>query len=373
MESKKTEGVKVQLIDQLKLLAKKNTFLTIDDILNHPNANNLPLDELDRICEALLNQGININLSSSVSSAYDNTDNVSNDRSRIDYDEVFNRVIKIENSLDPYISEIRQIPFPKSNEEKQLLIQAREGNSYARNRIISMFLKVVVRIALWYYDKYSLSLCDTIQDGNVGLLIALEKMPLSPDYRFSTYAPWWIRQNIDRNASHNFNEAFCFPFHLQERLVKLVEIQKTHYCNSCEIEFPCPNLIDSISQNLSIDKKTVITYLGYVEEPISIEDYIDRIDNDSFLYEKEFQNDDSQNYLVQEQIQAGIAESLNYLSIREAEIIRKRYGIGIGEPMTLEEIASDFKVTRERIRQIEAKAIGKLRHPTRKGKLANLL
>ena len=152
-----------------------------------------------------------------------------------------------------------------------------------------------------------------------------------------------------------------------------MEIQKTHYCNSCEIEFPCPNLIDSISQNLSIDKKTVITYLGYVEEPISIEDYIDRIDNGSFFYEKEFQNDDSQNYLVQEQIQVGIAESLNFLSIREAEIIRKRYGIGIGEPMTLEEIASDFKVTRERIRQIEAKAIGKLRHPTRKGKLANLL
>ena len=172
MDSNATiDDLKVQLIEQLLLLSKSKTFLTTEDILNKVIAANLPVDELDRVCESLLDKGVLICQDPSEIDYDINLDDVFNDRSQIDYEIIFNRVIQIDNSLKDYISDLRQIPSPKTNEEKRLIVRAREGNGYATNRIITMFLKVVVRIALWYYDNYSLPLMDTIQDGNVGLLM----------------------------------------------------------------------------------------------------------------------------------------------------------------------------------------------------------
>ncbi len=348
------------VIDYLIEVSRQKGYVTIDDVINSVDTFNLPLEDIDRICENLIASEVII-LEEEKSNNSQDEEN-SYDRSRLDYEEIFKRIIKIDPSLTSYINEIRVIQPPQNREEATLIGPAKEGNVYAKERLISMFLRVVVRIALWFYDTYSLPLAESIQDGNIGLIKAIEKFSYSSDNRFSTYAPWWIRQSINRFTIDAAN-SYYVPAHLKEQLFSVRKIIIGHTCEKCLDAKPCPNLINQINTELILDNKTTLDYLRILDDFYSIEECLE---NDESIFSDfgEF-NYILMDGIINEDNRRLIKSILLSISEKERRVIILRNGLNDGKTRTLEEIGSILRVTRERIRQIEAKAIKKLRHPSR--------
>lgn len=348
-------NTKEELTKNLNNTFRERGYVTIDEIINLVDEADLPLHEVDRLCERLQNNGVIILEENEINNSIESGTIV--DKSRIDYNEIFNRVIDIDPCLKEYINEIRFIPPPQLREEFALIQQAKDGNPYAKDRIIKMYLKIVVRIALQYYDRYSLPLAETIQDGNVGLVKALVKMPDFSDQRFSTYAPWWIRQVIERSTLGLTND-FYIPFHLKQKLYVIVEISKDHYCEECSTSGLCKCLIEQICMKIDLDYKSVTDLLNIVYSRISIDEY----SLDDSVHELFTDFGEKETSMIEElftdQIISIIFTSLNE---KESRVLKYRYGIYDGIDRTLEEVGNIFGVTRERIRQIESKAIKKLK------------
>ena len=354
-----------QVIDSLISDANKKGYISIDDIFLAIDSVNSPIDDVDRVCDILANRGIIIRDSDDTDLLETQQKEIGylSDRSKVDYNKVFLRVLDIDRSLDSYINNLRHIAPPRIGEEHELVYKAREGNEYARNRLISMHLKVAVRIALSYFEKYEFPLADTIQNGNLGLIIALNKIPLTSGYRYSTYAPWWIRQTIMR-----YNNSFCnkhyVPNHLKEKLYQTFDLINRHNCSECyKNSNYCKSLIQEISERISDTTERAIYYLYLLEEAMSLNEIL-KDNNDTLLSDNNLFMEILINQLVHKECKNVIAYMLNKLKPREKEIIRERFGLSTNNPKTLEEIGNTLGITRERVRQIEKKAILKLMHPS---------
>ena len=316
------EHKKQQVINSLIELSVKKGFVTIEEILNCLNNVNLPLDEVDRLCESLISRGVIIREGSDYAEIQVNDDGeYQYDKSRIDYDSLFDKVIKLDPSLADYVNEIRLIPPPQHREEISLIYHAKDGNTYARERIITMYLKVALRIALWNYDRYALPLAETIQDANMGLVKALDKMPLNPENRFSTYAPWWMRQYIYR-ATQGISKKYYLPVHLKDKIYAVIEIKNNHDCDLClNVRF-CPGLIEEICQRLSVNHETAESYLDIIEEPINIDENLES-EEDALMY--------SDNGAIEARwLKDAIKETLATLPYKERRVIELRFGINDG-------------------------------------------
>ena len=354
-----------QVTKELITNAKKKGYATIDDIFTAIDCVNLPVDDVDRICDILVNKGIiilDIDDTDVVDTQQDETGYLYG-RSKVDYDEIFFRVINIDESLYDYINNLRHIAPPRIGEEYDLIYRARDGNKYARNRLINMHLKVSVRIALSYFDKYAFPLADTIQNGNLGLLIALEKMPLTSEYRFSTYAPWWIRQSIMR-YNNSFCNKFYIPTHLKEKLYQTFDLFNIHNCVECyKTNEYCEELIQEIVNKISKTTEMATYYLFLLEEVISL-DAILKEGNDTLLSDNNLSMEILIEDIMYEESKKVISNTLNKFKPRQKEIIKQRFGLSTSKPKKLEEIGKLFGLTRERVRQIEKKVISRLKHPS---------
>lgn len=188
-------------------------YITFDDILDVIldviDRLELPLDDVDRISGQLLSVGCIIKETNEQISVEESKEDFS-DRSKLDYEVIYAEVLALDPSLAEYIKCLRQIRPPALRETENLIYQAKNGNEYAKTRIVTMYLKVVVRIALWASKKYKIPVEDAIQNGNIGLVIAVGKFESLSDNKFSTYAPWWIRQIISREAP-TVNPLIYFP------------------------------------------------------------------------------------------------------------------------------------------------------------------
>ena len=365
-----------QIIETLISLSIDRGYITSDDIVSTADSIDLPLDDIDRICETLIDNGIIIRDDEDASDRVGNEDlnGYFSVYSKIDYSEVFKRILQIDESLTTYINELKQIIPPRKGEEKQLIYQARRGNNYARNRLVSMFLKTSARIALYFHDKWQFPLADTIQDGNLGLIYAVDKMPLNPQYRFSTYAPFWIRQTMMKN-NISFCSAFYLPTHIKNKLYRIIDIDNSHSCNNCGIDVNeyCKELVKEIALTIS-ETTNRVKYLLSLTKPIAftlLHKYDEYTPITSSLRDMDMLSLDEASSLLF--LENQIEDTLRSLKPREQRVIQLRFGLEDGLERTLEEVGIELGVTRERIRQIEAKALRKLRHPSRSKKLRGFI
>ncbi len=273
----------------------------------------------------------------------------------------------LDDSLSLYLKEIKTFPLLTLDEEKDLIIKAQKGNKSARDKLINCNQRLVVSIANKHQHS-GLSLMDLIQEGNFGLIAAIDKFELSMDYKFSTYASWWIKQTISR-ALDNKGRLIRLPSYMVEEMNKF---QKTIKILTTELNRE-PS-IEEISKKMNLSQEQIQIFLNYSAEPTSLDTNIDD-DDEATLGEliadtSILTPEESLDIKVKTEILNSI---LNTLEEREKEILQLRYGLTGEQPKTLEEIGKKYKITKERIRQIEAKALQKLRNPLRAKILRNLL
>ena len=275
--------------------------------------------------------------------------------------------VTIDDPVKVYLKEIGRVPLLTSEEEIDLAIRIKEGDSAAKKRLSEANLRLVVSIAKRYLGR-GMQFLDLIQEGNLGLIKAVEKFDYTKGFKFSTYATWWIRQAITR-AIADQARTIRIPVHMVETInkVKKVSSQLLH-TNGHE-----PSA-EEIAEVIDMPVDKVREIMRVAQEPVSLETPIGE-EEDSHL--GDFIPDDdapapadaASHTLLKEQL----SEVLDTLTPREEKVLRLRFGLEDGRSRTLEEVGREFKVTRERIRQIEAKALRKLRHPSRSKKLKDFL
>ncbi len=275
--------------------------------------------------------------------------------------------ISIDDPVKVYLKEIGRVPLLSPEEEIELAIRIIDGDEVAKKRLSEANLRLVVSIAKRYLGR-GMQFLDLIQEGNLGLIKAVEKFDYTKGFKFSTYATWWIRQAITR-AIADQARTIRIPVHMVETInkVKKVSSQLLH-TNGHE------PTADEISDELDMPVEKVREIMRVAQEPVSLETPIGE-EEDSHL--GDFIPDDdapapadaASHTLLKEQL----AEVLDTLTPREEKVLRLRFGLEDGRSRTLEEVGKEFNVTRERIRQIEAKALRKLRHPSRSKKLKDFL
>jgi RNA polymerase primary sigma factor len=275
--------------------------------------------------------------------------------------------INIEDPVRMYLKEIGKVPLLSADEEIELAKKMEDGDEYAKKRLAEANLRLVVSIAKRYVGRGMLFL-DLIQEGNLGLIKAVEKFDYCKGFKFSTYATWWIRQAITR-AIADQARTIRIPVHMVETINKLTRVQR-QLLQELGRE-PSPEEISEV-MNMPVERVREIQKIS--QEPVSLETPIGE-EEDSHL--GDFIQDDNVPVpadaaaftLLKEQL----VEVLGTLTEREQKVLRLRFGLDDGRARTLEEVGKEFNVTRERIRQIEAKALRKLRHPSRSRKLKDYL
>ena len=275
--------------------------------------------------------------------------------------------LAIDDPVRMYLKDIGKIPLLTPEREKYLAEQIAEGNKFAKDELIEANLRLVVSIAKRHVGK-GMYFLDLIQEGNLGLIKAVEKFDYSKGYKFSTYATWWIRQAITR-AIADQARTIRIPVHMVETIHK---VSRTARQLLQELGRE-PNT-DEIAEKLGITSEKVREIMKIAQDPVSLETPIGE-EEDSHLGDFVEDNDspapsDSASYsLLREQL----CNILRTLTPREEQVIKLRFGLVDGRPRTLEEVGKQFQITRERIRQIEAKALRKLRHPSRSKTLKDYL
>jgi len=338
---------------------KQKGFVSEDIVFGALIDNSIPLDEVDYVCETLLSMGVLIK-----NERVEEYDSVFiYDRSQTDFEEIYRQVIEIDESLTPFIDEIRIITPPQHKEWFNLIAQAQNGNNYAKERIVSMYLRIVIKIALYHHQRYNISLSEAIQDGCFGLIIAIEKFEIGKQDNFSQYAPWWIRQYIMREAEPT-GTFFRYPVHYKDKMFLTYDIISKHNCDKCIDKKLCPLLIEEVSQKFECDCSEAVTWIHSLLPAFSCEEMVETDDNafnDNGLFEEEL-ND----FLDYKILKENLEIVLSTLKDKERKVIELRFGLDNHlNPKTLEEVGIIFNVTRERIRQIESKSIKRLRHPSR--------
>ena len=275
--------------------------------------------------------------------------------------------VSLEDPVRMYLKEIGKVPLLSADEEMELAKRIEEGDEKAKKRLSEANLRLVVSIAKRYVGR-GMQFLDLIQEGNLGLMKAVEKFDFRKGYKFSTYATWWIRQAITR-AIADQARTIRIPVHMVETINKLIRVQRQLLQELGREPHP-----EEIAKEMGVPVERVREIMKISQEPVSLETPIGE-EEDSHL--GDFVEDDhiptppeaAAYTLLGEQL----SEVLDTLTEREQKVLRLRFGLDDGRARTLEEVGKEFKVTRERIRQIEAKALRKLRHPSRSRKLRDYL
>ena len=275
--------------------------------------------------------------------------------------------ISLDDPVKVYLREIGRVPLLSTDEEVELAVKITEGDERAKQRLTEANLRLVVSIAKKYVGR-GMYFLDLIQEGNVGLIKAVDKFDYTKGYKFSTYATWWIRQAIAR-AIADQARTIRIPVHMVETINKMTKIQR-QLIQDLGRE-PTPEEI-SEAMGGELTPKRVREIQRIALEPVSFELPIGEEDDShlvDFIEDKETES--PVDYTTKQLLKEELYAILKDLSEREERVIRLRYGLDDNRPRTLEEVGKEFNVTRERIRQIEAKAIRKLRHPTRSKRLGD--
>ena len=285
----------------------------------------------------------------------------------IDLEATISKSIAVDDPVRMYLKEIGKVPLLTAQEEIELAKRMEAGDEYAKQKLCEANLRLVVSIAKKYVGRGMLFL-DLIQEGNLGLIKAVDKFDWTKGYKFSTYATWWIRQAITRSIADQAR-TIRIPVHMVETINKLIRVSRQLLQE--EGREPTP---DEIAAEMGISVEKVREILKIAQEPVSLETPIGE-EEDSHL--GDFIPDDDAPAPAEaaafSMLKEQLVDVLGTLTEREQKVLKLRFGLEDGRTRTLEEVGKKFDVTRERIRQIEAKALRKLRHPTRSKKLKDYL
>ena len=343
---------------ELLQLGKEKGFITYEDMANHLKGLDLDADALDDLYNVFSENKIPI--------VSDEETGGETEKILLD-DNTLTKDLTINDPVRMYLKEIGQIKLLTMDEELELADRIIAGDAEAKSILAEANLRLVVSIAKRYVGRGMLFL-DLIQEGNIGLMKAVEKFDVSKGYKFSTYATWWIRQAITR-AIADQARTIRVPVHMVETINKLARVQR-----QLTLELNREPVEEELAKkmNMSVDKIREIYKIS--QEPVSLETPIGEED-DSHLgdFVPDERNMSPEDYATNELLKDEISEVLLTLTEREEKVIRLRFGLEDGKSRTLEEVGQMFGVTRERIRQIEAKALRKLRHPSRSRKLKDYL
>ncbi len=363
-QSSKSEVVK-KLLD----LAKQKGRLSYNEIMEALNEVSLSPEQIDEVYESLGQAGVEVGVCGVVLESI--TDPDDNDIIQVveplEIDLTVPEGIAIDDPVRMYLKEIGRVPLLSAEEEVKFAKLMEEGDESAKRRLAEANLRLVVSIAKRYVGRGMLFL-DLIQEGNLGLIKAVEKFDYHKGYKFSTYATWWIRQAITR-AIADQARTIRIPVHMVETINKLIRIQRQLIQELGRDPAP-----EEIAHEMEIPVERVREILKISQEPVSLETPIGE-EEDSHL--GDFIEDEdapapaeaASFFLLREQLE----DVLSTLTPREKKVLQLRFGLDDGRSRTLEEVGQVFGVTRERIRQIEAKALRKLRHPSRSKKLKDYL
>ena len=360
---------------------KKQGSLTLAEIMEAFSETELDKDQVENLYETLGNLGIEVieNKSEKVDIDFPQEDeldldgldeNIVKDDTPMEIEEIdlsLPKGISIDDPVRMYLKEIGKIPLLKPHEEVELARRMHEGDELAKQRLVEANLRLVVSIAKRYVGRGMLFL-DLIQEGNLGLIKAVEKFDYVKGFKFSTYATWWIRQAITR-AIADQARTIRIPVHMVETINKLIRVSRQLLQELGRDPKP-----EEIAKEMDMTEEKVREIMKIAQDPVSLETPIGE-EEDSHL--GDFIPDDdapapaeaAAYSLLKEQIE----DVLGSLNEREQKVLKLRFGLEDGRARTLEEVGKEFDVTRERIRQIEAKALRKLRHPSRSKKLRDYL
>ena len=276
--------------------------------------------------------------------------------------------VSVDDPVKMYLKDIGKVPLLSGEEEIELAKRMIDGDEYAKAKLSEANLRLVVSIAKRYAGRTSMQFLDLIQEGNIGLLKAVEKFDHTKGFRFSTYATWWIRQSITR-AMADQARTIRIPVHMVETIHKLTRIKR-----QLLQELGRDPTIEEIAKAMDITEEKVAEIQKIAQEPISLENPVGEEEDSKmadFIEDETIKSpvETATQNLLREQL-LGVIETL---TPREQKVIRLRYGLDDSHPRTLEEVGKEFNVTRERIRQIEAKALRKLRNPNRSKKLIDFM
>jgi RNA polymerase primary sigma factor len=364
VEKKKSE--KLNIVREIIDTGKKRGSLTNKEILDMLGDIELDVDQIEKIYETLESIGVEI--------IHDFDDSIDIDEAELEEEaqadldvSLVAEGISIDDPVRMYLKEIGKVPLLSTDEEIELAKKMAEGDEAAKKKLAEANLRLVVSIAKRYVGRGMLFL-DLIQEGNLGLIKAVEKFDYTKGYKFSTYATWWIRQAITR-AIADQARTIRIPVHMVETINKVIRVSRQLLQELGHD--PQPEDIAK-EMNMSVDK--VRDIMKIAQEPVSLETPIGE-EEDSHLGDF-IQDEDAPApaevasfTLLKEQL----VEVLGTLTPREEKVLKLRFGLEDGRARTLEEVGKEFKVTRERIRQIEAKALRKLRHPSRSKRLKDFL
>lgn len=369
---------KIASIESVKKLiekGKKDGFLTYNEIMETLDDVQLDADQIEEVYQLFEDIGIDV-----VGDKTDDDDVVLEDANiddleKIDkFDEEYEdddlsmlKGVAVDDPVRMYLKEIGKIPLLTSEEEIELAKRMQEGDEEAKKKLAEANLRLVVSIAKRYVGRGMLFL-DLIQEGNLGLMKAVEKFDYRKGFKFSTYATWWIRQAITR-AIADQARTIRIPVHMVETINKLVRVQRQLVQELGRDPSP-----EEIAKEMGMEVEKVREIMKIAQEPVSLETPIGE-EEDSHL--GDFIPDDDvlapAEAATYTMLREQLIDVLDTLTPREQKVLRLRFGLDDGRARTLEEVGKEFDVTRERIRQIEAKALRKLRHPSRSKKLKDFL
>ncbi|MDL2206990.1 RNA polymerase sigma factor RpoD [Eubacteriales bacterium OttesenSCG-928-N13] len=351
-------------VSELMEQGKAKGMLTYKEIIDQLGELELETDQIDKILEALDNIGIEVVNDAKLESAEPEPIIEAVEE---EMDISVPEGISIDDPVRMYLKEIGKVPLLTAEEEIELALRMEQGDEAAKHRLAEANLRLVVSIAKRYVGRGMLFL-DLIQEGNLGLIKAVEKFDYRKGFKFSTYATWWIRQAITR-AIADQARTIRIPVHMVETINKLIRVSR-----QLLQEYGREPTPEEIAEEMGISEDKVREIIKIAQEPVSLETPIGE-EEDSHL--GDFIPDDDAPApaeaaaftLLKEQL----LSVLSTLTPREEKVLKLRFGLEDGRARTLEEVGRYFKVTRERIRQIEAKALRKLRHPSRSRKLKDSL
>ena len=348
-------------IEALIEMGKSKGVLTYKEVMDTLDDLELDSEQIERIYDRF--EALNID----VVEEMEIPDDITSDISELESDLGSTEGVAIDDPVRMYLKEIGKVPLLNAAEEIEIAKRMADGDQDAKKQLAEANLRLVVSVAKRYVGRGMLFL-DLIQEGNLGLIKAVEKFDYRKGYKFSTYATWWIRQAITR-AIADQARTIRIPVHMVETINKLIRVNR-----QLLQEYGREPRPDEIAREMGISEEKVREIIKVAQEPVSLETPIGE-EEDSHL--GDFIPDDDAPApaevaaftLLKEQLM----EVLDTLTPREEKVLRLRFGLDDGKARTLEEVGREFNVTRERIRQIEAKALRKLRHPSRSKKLKDFL
>lgn len=363
-QTKETEVTLEMAKDNLVEIGKKRGTLAYEEVADRLANFEIESDEMEEFYEYLNEQGVEV-----IGESEDdpNMQKIAKEE-EIDTDDLSVPLgIKINDPVRMYLKEIGRVNLLSAAEEIELASRIEQGDEEAKRRLSEANLRLVVSIAKRYVGRGMLFL-DLIQEGNMGLLKAVEKFDYRKGFKFSTYATWWIRQAITR-AIADQARTIRIPVHMVETINKLIRVQRSLLQDLGREPTP-----EEIGEEMELSPDKVRDILKIAQEPVSLETPIGEEDDShlgDFIEDQEAisPSDHAAYELLKEQLE----DVLDTLTDREENVLRLRFGLDDGRTRTLEEVGKVFGVTRERIRQIEAKALRKLRHPSRSKRLKDFL